>query len=237
MIDIDFVINTCLKELNLEKLPLYIEIKYIDSCDFFKLTEKGVPEEKTIEIPVLTLKEDDKNIIYVNYLELNQNEYIVIEMLLSQIIKVIMQNEINYLSFKEKNKNTLFQKNIQLGLNMFLEYKELCIVMDTMKKVYNSKEHYQKNNPYTPRQSKKIALKILEKIIKEKEDKISTIIYCLVKLNVNENYDFSTVGQEKANYLSELNNLFINLKYETISKKDLNKIGGLGLILNNSVKI
>ena len=72
MIDIDFIINTCLKEFKLEKLPSYIEIKYIDSCDFFKLTQKGVPEEKTIEIPVLTLKEDNKNIIYVNYLELCQ---------------------------------------------------------------------------------------------------------------------------------------------------------------------
>ena len=112
MIDIDFIINTCLKEFKLEKLPSYIEIKYIDSCDFFKLTQKGVPEEKTIEIPVLTLKEDNKNIIYVNYLELNQNEYIVMEMLLSQIIKLIMKNEKEYILLKEKNKNTVFQKKL-----------------------------------------------------------------------------------------------------------------------------
>ena len=234
MIDIDFIINTCLKEFKLEKLPSYIEIKYIDSCDFFKLTQKGVPEEKTIEIPVLTLKEDNKNIIYVNYLELNQNEYIVMEMLLSQIIKLIMKNEKEYILLKEKNKNTVFQKNVQLGLNTFLEYNELLIVMNTMKKVYNSKEHYRKNNPYTPKQSKKILLKILGKIIDKNTD-ISTVIYCLVKLSVNENYNFTNVSLKKSQYLEELNKILLNFSYKTITKKELNRLGVLTTKISESV--
>lgn len=72
------------------------------------------------------------------------------------------------------------------------------------------------------------------KIIDKNTD-ISTVIYCLVKLSVNENYNFTNVSLKKSQYLEELNKILLNFSYKTITKKELNRLGVLTTKISESV--
>ena len=233
-----YALLACMNNFGMSDLPEDIEVKYVDSLGFFNLHKEGVPEELT-SFPALTIKKDDKYLLYVNYHELGNNEYFVIETMLSQLIKIMFEKDLDVKDLARKSKNNFLQKNVEHGLNIYIEYKELSLLMSTMKTLYNSKEYtFQKKNPYVSKQSRKIALNMLQRTLREKQgnEKISSILYCMAKLQDLYPYNYDNIIEDKtlSSNLKMLNELLV-LKFDEISKQTLNKIGTLGKVL--SVKI
>ena len=236
-----YTLLACLKEFGLTDLPEFIEVQYLDDIDFFNLSKEGIPED-LLELPVLTISKKDKEIMYINFNKYTENEYYVSELIVSQLIKIMMQKDPLIHEFKQKCKNSFLQKNIEYGASLFLEYKELSLLMTVMHNLYNTKEYtIQKRNPYTFKQSRKIALKMLRRTLEEKQnsEKISSILYCMARLQNNNTYNYSNIvkDQKLANNLFEFNNLLKDYNFENISKQILNKIGILGKILSQPTPI
>lgn len=214
----------CVKEFSMTDLPEFVDVKYVDSLDFYNLSKKEIPEE-ILSIPVITVDEEDKKVIYVNFNALHENEYYVTELMVFQLIKILENNE--SAEFKAKCKNSIIQKHISEGAELFLEYKQLSLLMSIMYKLYNTKEYtYEKKNPYTFKQNKKIALKIISNAIQDSNPtRISRIIYGMSRLKGNYNYKNIIQNKDIANYLNKLNSLLQENEFDTISKKTLNEIG------------
>lgn len=229
MLDIGFVTNKCLETIGIDSVPEYIKMEFLDSVEFFRLTQKGVPEDYTINIPVLTIPEGDMIYIYTNLTELQARESYVTELLVFQLLKTMFETGEKAKSFRSVMKNNFLFKNIEYGGDILFEYLELLATYDTMKLVFES-EADDENHPYSYKQTRKIGLKMLASAHgKEGRDRVSTFLYAIVKLCSNgEIYNFHNVLEFKvANLLWELTELLLSTEVETATAQQLNKIGSL----------